>query len=160
VLIPFVLVQVSIDTACSSAMVGTHMAAVHLIKRGGTALAAGINLMLAERTTAAAQVAGMLTADGRCKALDSAADGYVRAEACIVLCLNLVNSHWQGEGTLLALKGTDVNQVRIPSLLLGLIGWMHSYAEIFAAFLIAYMLQLPCKISPDLEHFLLLEPYL
>ena len=32
-------------------------------------------------------LAGMLTMDGRCKTLDATADGYVRAEACIVMCL-------------------------------------------------------------------------
>jgi len=47
---------VSIDTACSSALVGTHMGAQHLNKVGGAALAAGVNLMLAEHTTAATQV--------------------------------------------------------------------------------------------------------
>ena len=31
------------------------------------------------------QVAGMLAMDGRCKTLDAAADGYVRAEAAIVI---------------------------------------------------------------------------
>jgi acyl transferase domain-containing protein len=51
-------VQVSIDTACSSALVGAHTAAQHLHKHGGAALSAGINLMLAEHTTAATQVAG------------------------------------------------------------------------------------------------------
>ena len=40
--------------------------------------------MLAEGTTAAAQVAGMLNLEGRCKTLDASADGYVRAEACII----------------------------------------------------------------------------
>ena len=46
----------SIDTACSSALVGTHMGVQHLAAVGGKALAAGVNLMLAERTTAATQV--------------------------------------------------------------------------------------------------------
>lgn len=32
-------------------------------------------------------LAGMLTMDGRCKTLDAMADGYVRAEACIVMRL-------------------------------------------------------------------------
>ena len=49
---------VSIDTACSSAMVGTHQAAQHLQRHGGGALSAGVNLMLAQRTTSAAQIAG------------------------------------------------------------------------------------------------------
>lgn len=102
----------SIDTACSSAMVGTHLAAVQLARRGGTALAAGVNLLLAERTTAAAQIAGMLTADGRCKTLDVAADGYVRAEACVVLCLKVHTDGDAQDSAVLALKGTFVNQVR------------------------------------------------
>ncbi len=66
------------DTACSSALVGAHLGMQHLRSHRGSVLAAGVNLMLAETTTAAAQVAGMLTLDGRCKTLDAAADGYVR----------------------------------------------------------------------------------
>ena len=76
--------QVSIDTACSSALVGVHTGVQHLQRTGVSILAGGINLMLSERTTAAAQVAGMLNLEGRCKTLDAAADGYVRAEACII----------------------------------------------------------------------------
>ena len=51
----------SIDTACSSALVGAHMAVQHLAAVGGYALAAGVNLMLAERTTAATQACFALT---------------------------------------------------------------------------------------------------
>ena len=55
----------------------------------------------------------MLALDGHCKTLDSAADGYVRAEACIVL--HLATSHDAAESTLLStsslvLRGTFVNQ--------------------------------------------------
>lgn len=46
----------SIDTACSSALVGVHLGAAHAARAGVAALAAGVNLMLAERTTAATQV--------------------------------------------------------------------------------------------------------
>lgn len=50
--------QVSIDTACSSALVGAHVAAQHIRKHNGSALSAGVNATLAERTTAATQMAG------------------------------------------------------------------------------------------------------
>lgn len=49
---------VSVDTACSSSLVGAHMAVQHLQRHAGSALSGGVNLMLAERTTAAAQIAG------------------------------------------------------------------------------------------------------
>lgn len=52
--------QVSIDTACSSALVGAHAAAQHLGRYGGAALSAGVNLMLAEHTTAATHIAGAM----------------------------------------------------------------------------------------------------
>lgn len=50
----------------------------HLNKNHGSVLSAGVNLMLAETTTVAAQAAGMLTLDGRCKTIDANANGYVR----------------------------------------------------------------------------------
>lgn len=63
----------------------------HLRTHRGSVLAAGINLMLAETTTAAAQVAGMLTLDGHCKTMDAAADGYVRrASTCYSSIFNFV----------------------------------------------------------------------
>ena len=98
-----------------TAMVGAHMGAQHLQRYGGGALACGINMMLAERTSAATQVAGMLTLDGRCKTLDAAADGYVRAEACVVLHLLAHEAGEAGAGSPLApgtalLRGTFVNQ--------------------------------------------------
>ena len=99
------------DTACSSALVGTHQGLAHLHKaRGGTALCSGVNLMLAEHTTAATYVAGMLSPEGRCKALDAAADGYVRAEACAMLRLDAGFGGPAGSSAIL-LKGTAVNQV-------------------------------------------------
>jgi acyl transferase domain-containing protein len=79
---------VSIDTACSSALVATHHGMLQAQGLSHMAvLAAGINLMVSETTTAAAQAAGMLSFDGRCKALDAGADGYVRAEACTAFML-------------------------------------------------------------------------
>lgn len=47
---------VSVDTACSSVLVSTHMAMQHIGNVGGNTLSAGVNLILAEHTTAAAQV--------------------------------------------------------------------------------------------------------
>jgi 3-oxoacyl-(acyl-carrier-protein) synthase len=53
----------------------------------------------------------MLAPDGRCKALDAAADGYVRAESLGVLVLRAIDSHAAGPGACLALlAGSAVNQ--------------------------------------------------
>ena len=62
--------------------------------------------------------AGMLTLDGHCKTLDKSADGYVRAETCIVLHLlasspdsaaAAAGSNSSSSGSIV-LRGTFVNQ--------------------------------------------------
>lgn len=63
----------------------------------------------------------MLTLDGRCKTLDSAADGYVRAEAAIVIRMDplIAASPAYGAaapGTAVFMAGTFVNQVRAIAL--------------------------------------------
>lgn len=58
------------------------------------------------------KISGMLAADGRCKALDGAADGYVRAEACVVLLLEFVTAT-QAFAAILA--GSAVNQASTPT---------------------------------------------
>lgn len=104
------MMQVSIDTACSSAMVGLHTAANYVKKYGSASLAGGVNLMLSESTTGAAFVAGMLTSDGRCKTLDASANGYVRAEACIMMMLEFAGNQSKN-GQTVVLAGSFVNQV-------------------------------------------------
>ena len=113
---------VSIDTACSSALVATHLGRQHLASATPlgashlvSTLAAGVNLMLAETTTAAAFAAGMLTSDGRCKTLDATADGYVRSEACIALLLTAgavegIEGQGAGGHCGAVLRSTAVNQ--------------------------------------------------
>jgi len=51
------------------------------------ALVAGVLLCLVPQSTGMLQRAGMIAPDGRCKTLDSAADGYVRAETCRTMYL-------------------------------------------------------------------------
>lgn len=75
---------VAVDTACSSSLVAAN-AALEALGRGAgrsadAVLSGGINMMLDPVTTAMFRKANMLAADGRCKALDAAGDGYVRSE--------------------------------------------------------------------------------
>lgn len=110
--LPHCAMQVSVDTACSSALVATHLAVQHLRAHGGGALSGGVNLMLSENTTAAAQAAGMLTQDGRCKTLDAAADGYVRCEPnCLLACLTHEGSVRLGQGGTLSCADLSTESV-------------------------------------------------
>jgi acyl transferase domain-containing protein len=99
---------VSVDTACSSSLVAAH-AAVNALTLGqaGAALTGGVNLTLSPDTPAAFQKAGMLAPDGRCKTLDAAADGYVRAEAAGVLRVAPLST---SESVLALVVGAAVNQ--------------------------------------------------
>ena len=68
---------VAMDTACSSSLVAASAARECALSHGH-AFTGGINMMLLPATTDMFQRAGMLAMEGRCKALDAAADGYVR----------------------------------------------------------------------------------
>ncbi|WP_308071669.1 type I polyketide synthase, partial [Roseomonas sp. CECT 9278] len=79
---------VSVDTACSSSLVALHLASRAL--RNGEcdlAIVGGVNLILTPLHSVGFSRAGMLSADGRCKAFSSGADGYGRAEGCAVVVL-------------------------------------------------------------------------
>ncbi len=51
----------------------------------------------------------MLSADGRCKAIDAAADGYVRGEGCGVIVLHSGKAT-EGQEVLAVFRGSAVNQ--------------------------------------------------
>merc|ERR1711965_902872 len=71
----------SVDTACSSALVALH-GAWRATRSGDCdgALAAAVSLKLVPHPTLGAAAAGMLSVDGRCKTFDAAANGYARSE--------------------------------------------------------------------------------
>lgn len=103
---------VSVDTACSSSLVATHLGCSEVASwDAGAAVIAGVNLTLLSETTLMFQRAGMIAADGRCKTLDAAADGYVRGEGCEVA---LVASFHLASSTALPIaliiSGTAVGQ--------------------------------------------------
>src|SRR6185436_21038160 len=79
---------ISIDTACSSSLVAAHLACQAL--RAGEiemALVGGVTLYLTPGPYFGMCAAGMLSADGRCKALDNGADGFVPGEGVGALVL-------------------------------------------------------------------------
>jgi acyl transferase domain-containing protein/acyl carrier protein len=76
----------------------------------GAALAAGVKLILTPETSAMFNRAGMLTADGRCKTLDAASDGYVRGEAVVAMVLQKAGDANATAAAAVAIVGSAVNQ--------------------------------------------------
>ncbi|HEY8201385.1 MAG TPA: beta-ketoacyl synthase N-terminal-like domain-containing protein, partial [Actinomycetota bacterium] len=104
--------SISVDTACSSSLVAVHLACRGL--RTGEcdrAVVAGVNLMLDPRTTVWLSRAGLLSNEGRCKAFDASADGYVRAEGCGVVVLKGLDAARAANDRIYAIvRGSAVNQ--------------------------------------------------
>lgn len=101
-----------VDTSCSSSLVATHLA-VQSLRSGECklALVGGVNLILAPVTTIALSKARMLSPDGRCKAFDSRANGFVRGEGGGVLVLKrLSDAQADGDNILALIRGSAINQ--------------------------------------------------
>ncbi|MER6615751.1 type I polyketide synthase [Streptomyces xantholiticus] len=104
--------SVALDTACSSSLVALHLAG-QALQNGEchVALAGGVTLVLASRTTRSFVRMGMLSPTGRCRAFDAAADGFVRGEGCAVVVLKrLHDAVRDGDRVLAVVRGSAVNQ--------------------------------------------------
>lgn len=101
---------ISIDTACSSSIVTSH-SALSAIRAGEItrAMSCGVQALLSEHITGVFHSSGMLAADGRCKALDVSADGYVRGEARGVIYLEILGEDEKSDDGIF-LAGSCVNQ--------------------------------------------------
>lgn len=68
--------------------------ALELLRKSSTAaaLSCAVSLILSPSTTSILQPAGLLSADGRCKALDSSADGWGMSEACVAFGLSIAEA--------------------------------------------------------------------
>ncbi|RKN39509.1 type I polyketide synthase [Streptomyces hoynatensis] len=104
--------SISVDTACSSSLVATHLAAQAL--RAGEAdiaLAGGVNVITSPRIALSFSQGGLTAPDGRCKAFDHRADGYVRSEGVGVVVLKpLARAVADGDRIYAVLLGGAVNQ--------------------------------------------------
>ncbi len=80
--------SLTLAAACSSSLYAVHLACQSLWNGESTmALAGGVNLFLTPEGSLALARSGMMALDGRCKAFDARADGFVRAEGagCVLL---------------------------------------------------------------------------
>ncbi|WP_309234554.1 type I polyketide synthase [Nocardia sp. XZ_19_385] len=84
--------SVAVDAACSSSLVGVHLA-VRSLRAGDcdVAFAGGVNLILNPDHAIGFSQGRMMAPDGQCKAFDARADGYVRSEGAAVVALKLLS---------------------------------------------------------------------
>lgn len=101
----------TLDTACSSALVAVHLACQSLrTGQASMALAGGVSLILAPDGTVSMSKSHALAPDGHSKTFDAAADGYARGEGCGVIVLKrLSDALADGDNILALIKGSAIN---------------------------------------------------
>lgn len=100
-----------VDTACSSSLVAVDHAlqAIHT-GRCDAAIVGGVNALLMPTGHTSFSRAGMLSPDGRCKAFDENANGYVRAEGFGALYLKpLAEAERNGDHIHAVIRGSSVS---------------------------------------------------
>jgi acyl-CoA synthetase (AMP-forming)/AMP-acid ligase II/3-oxoacyl-(acyl-carrier-protein) synthase/acyl carrier protein len=104
--------NLSIDTACSSSLVAVHQACEHLIHNEcKLAIVGGVNAILVPYLFINFSKAGMLSTEGRCKAFDADADGYVRGEGCGIVVLKRLSGAIRDNNQIIAVvKASGYNQ--------------------------------------------------
>lgn len=102
----------AIDTACSSALVAVHLACQSIWRDGcPLALAGGVNALLLPDWYVGFCRMGMLSPEGRCRAFDARAGGFVRSEGAGVVVLKpLARALADGDRVYAVIRGTAVNQ--------------------------------------------------
>ncbi|MBT3288509.1 MAG: acyltransferase domain-containing protein [Victivallales bacterium] len=104
--------SLTLDAACSSSLVSVHMACRSLrCGESELALAGGVSLILSPLGTVNLTKAGFSAPDGRVRAFDAKASGYVRGEgAGMVVLKPLAAARRDGDRVYAVIRGSAVNQ--------------------------------------------------
>jgi acyl transferase domain-containing protein len=103
---------ITVDTACSSAFAALH-GAIRSLRWGESdmAVVGAVNLILSPRNHICLSKMQALSADGRCKTFDAAANGYVRGEGCGAVVLKRLSDALADNHRILGvIRGTAMNQ--------------------------------------------------
>lgn len=103
--------SIAMDTACSSALTAVHVACKHILAgHCKTAMAGGVTVMITPDGFIGFSQAGMLSPEGKCKAFDASANGFVRGEgAGMVLLKKLSEAIADGDPIHAVIVGSAVN---------------------------------------------------
>ncbi len=103
--------SIAMDTACSSALTAVHVACEHILAgHCKTAMAGGVTVMITPDGFIGFSQAGMLSPEGKCKAFDASANGFVRGEgAGMVLLKKLSDAVTDGDPIHAVIIGSAVN---------------------------------------------------
>ncbi len=104
--------SVAVDTACSSSLVAVHLAC-QSIWQGEVplALAGGVNVLINPEPYIGFSRLAMLSPEGRCRAFDSRANGFVRSEgAALVVLKPYARALADGDRIYALIRATAVNQ--------------------------------------------------
>jgi len=111
--------SMTVDSACSSSLVGCHLASQALRNRDcDAAIVGGVNLMITPHVTVALSKGGFMSPTGHCWTFDANADGFIRGEGCAVVVLKrLSDAIAAGDPILAVIRGSAVNQDGTPTTL-------------------------------------------
>ncbi len=103
--------SLTVNTACSSALVAVHLARQSLqTGECSLAVAGGISLILSPESSIAMTKFGGLAPDGRCKSFAASANGYVRSEGGgVVILKTLARALADGDRIYAVIRGSAVN---------------------------------------------------
>lgn len=103
--------SLTVDTACSSSLTAVHLACQSIWSgESKMAFAGGVNLILSPRYHVAFCGLSALSPDGRCKAFDDSANGFVRSEgAGMILLKPLEDALHDKDKVLGVISGSGIN---------------------------------------------------